>query len=129
MLFHSFSSQEERRALGGGDFAELAYCPLPLGTDLKTILSVCSFWSNDSLYICGDDMEDFSAAYGKIITGGRYGNLETGPLDWCGVNWFSPEETGRIIKQVREKKPKDWEKLLSWLEKGAEYNGFYFLGI
>ena len=129
MLFHSFSSQEERRAFGGGDFVELSYCPLPRGTDLKTILSDFSFWSNDSLYIRGDDMEAFCAAYGKIITGGRYGNLETGPLDWCGVNWFSPEQMACIMDKIREEKPKDFEPLLSWLEKGTEYNGFYVLGL
>ena len=129
MLFHTFSSQEERRALGGGDFVELACCRLPRGTDLKTILSRYSFWSNDSLYICGDDMEDFCAAYGKIITGGMYGNLKAGPLDWCGVNCFSPEQASFIMDKIREEKPMDFEPLLSWLERETEFNGFYVLGL
>ena len=129
MLFHSFSSQEERRAFGGGDFIELAFCRQPRGTDPETIVSYCDFWQEDSLYIYGDDTEAFSDAYGKIITGGLYGNLRTGPVDLCGINWFSTEQTEKIIDKIRKEKPKDFEYLLSWLEAGKEYNGFYILGL
>ncbi len=42
MLFHTFNSQEERRAFGGSMFIELQFCKLPVGTKDKKIISVDS---------------------------------------------------------------------------------------
>ena len=54
---------------------------------------------------------------------------ETGYLDWCGINYFFPEQMQHIIKRLREEKPKDYHLLLTWLEQGTQYNGFYLLGL
>lgn len=125
MLFYKFHSQEERKKLFGGDCVELAYCRLPRGTDEETVLHDFACWSDDSLYIDSSEEEDFFAFYDGIFTG-RNGTKE---IDWFGLCWFSPEETARIMEQVRKEKPMDWEILLPWLEAGKAYNGFYFLGI
>ena len=129
MLFHSFSTQSERREFGGGDFIELQYCRLKKCTSIKEIVSVVENWEDDSLYICGDDWNDFSDEYGEIIKGGTYNNLETGYLDPYGINYFSPQQTEAIIKQIEEAKPTDYQALLNWLKEGREYNGFYVLGV
>lgn len=40
-------------------------CRLKRGTEFKEIVSnkAIEHWKNDSLYICGDDMEEFYAIY------------------------------------------------------------------
>ncbi len=133
MLFHSFHTQSERREFGGSDFLEFAFCKLSKGTPMKDIVSndaVASLrWSNSSLYLCGDDWNEFCNAYGEIITNGTYGNLKKGYLDWCGINYFSTEQMMLIMKQLPLQKPKDYQLLLNWLEQGTQYNGFYVLGV
>ena len=133
MLFHSFASQDERREFGGGDFLEFAFCKLRRGTSIKKIISdheVSSLhWSNSSLFLLGDDWEEFCNAYGEIVANGTYANLETGYLDCCGINYFSPEQVQVIIDRLREEKPKDYQPLLNWLEQDTQYNGFYVLGL
>ena len=132
MLFHSFSSQEERRKCSNGDFLQFVFCKLDRGTAVEEIVSNRAvaplLWNHSSLYLCGDDWNEFCEAYGEIITGGTYENLEAGYLDWCGINYFSPEQMQHIIKRLREEKPKDYPLLLNWLEQGTQYNGFYLLG-
>lgn len=130
MLFHTFSSQEERREFGGSCFIELQYCRLAQGAEIEEIVSVGSIehWKNDSLYIDGDDDNKFVSNYGKIFTGGIYNNRETGMVDVLGINYYSRELTHLIIARVMEMKPLDDQILLKWLEKATEYIGFYVLG-
>lgn len=131
MLFHSFHSQVERRAFGGSDFIEIQYCKLKRCTAIEEIVStdIVAFWEDDSLYVYGDDWTVFCDAYGEIITGGTYANLKSGYLDWCGLNYFTPEQTASIIKRIKDENPPEYQPLLSWLEKGTQYNGFYVLGL
>ena len=133
MLFHSFSSQDERREFGGGDFLEFTFCKVDKDADLRDIVSddavKSHLWQNSSLYLCGDDWNEFYEAYGEIMTNGIYANLEKGYLDLCGINYFPPEQMQFIIKRLRKEKPKDYQPLLNWLEQGTQYNGFYVLGI
>lgn len=131
MLFHFFSSQAERRAFGGGDFIELQHCKLDCSLPGEALVSVhrITHWREDSLYLCGDDWEAFFEAYGDILTGGTYNNLNTGALDWCGINYFSPEQAADIRQQLKEKQPPEWETLLRWLDEGKNCTGFYVLGL
>ena len=133
MLFHAFRSQEERRAYGGGDFLQFAFCTLDRGTPIQNIVSNEAvsplLWNNSSLYLSGDDWNEFYDDYGTILTSATYANLEKGPLDWCGINYFSPEQLGLIIEQLQTKQPKDYAPLLAWLKQGTGYNGFYVLGL
>lgn len=133
MLFHSFSSQDERQKFGGGDFLQFVFCQSDRGIAVEEIVSNRAvaplLWNLSSLYLCGEDWNEFCSAYGEIITGGTYENLETGYLDGCGINYFSPEQMQQIIKRLREEKPKDYHLLLTWMEQGAQYNGFYLLGL
>ncbi len=96
MLFHSFSFQDERREFGGGDFLEFAFCKLDKDAAIEEIVSngavATLLWNNSSLYLCGDDWNEFCDAYGEIIANGTYANLEKGYLDWCEINYFLPNK-------------------------------------
>lgn len=131
MLFHTFSSQEERKQFGGSYFIELQYCGLKHGTEIEKIVSVHAIehWKNDSLYIYGDDDNAFITHYGKIFTGGTYSNRKNGIVDLYGINYYSQEQACLIMEKVREMKPLDYQVLVKWLEKSKEYIGFYVLGI
>ena len=52
---------------------------------------------------------------------------------WKRVIWIGAESTifprSKCSKSLREEKPKDYHLLLTWLEQGTQYNGFYLLGL
>ncbi len=131
MKFYTFNSQEERRSFGGSYFIEIQYCRSDKNSRLAEIISVDSFepWKDDSLYIYGDDDNEFVSLFGDIFSGGTYSNGESGPVDMCGINYYSPEQTQLIIEKITEAKPLDYEQLLKWLKEAKVYNGFYILGL
>ena len=131
LLFHTFSSQEERRKSGGSYFIEMQYCRLGQGTKIEKIVSVDAIehWKNDALYIYGDDIDEFVLRYGNIFTGGIFNNRKSGILDVYGINYYSQEQTRLILDRVKKTKPLDYQILLDWLENSKECIGFYVLGI
>lgn len=131
MLFHTFVSQEERKAFGGSDFLELQKCRLPQETLWKKILSVetVEHWRLDSLYIFGEDFAAFYALYGEIFGKGFYIGGESGKMDICGMQYYTAEQTAQIIEGVKQKRPKEFQVLLDWLAEEKAYNGIYLLGI
>ncbi len=131
MLFHSFRSQEERREFGGSYFIELQHCRLAQSVALETIVSVDAIrcWANDSLYLYGDDDTLFVSQYGDILIDGVYHNGRSGPVDLCGINYYSQRHSNLIANRIRERTPLDYQVLLNWLENGTDYNGFYILGL
>lgn len=131
MLFHTFSSQEERRKFGGSDFFEIQFCRMPKKTEVATITAVDSInhWCEDSLYVSGDDDNAFLQAYDGIFDCGIYNNLEAGPIDPCGINYYGPEFIDPIIAKLLKIRPAEYEKLVEWLNTARKYNGFYILGV
>ena len=131
MLFHKFSSQAERRAFGGSDFFELQFCRMPPDTEAALLTAVDSVhhWRDDSLYISGDDDGAFMGAYGELFPWGMYNNLETGPIDPYGINYYRAELIDPFIAKLREVKPVEYEILAGWLTTAKGYNGFYLLGV
>jgi len=129
MLFHTFRSQEERRAFGGSAYIEMQFCKMKPGTSVKRIVATRSInnWQSDSLYIV--DTETFGRDYRSIFACGIYNNLKTGPMDLTGINYYKPDLIDAIIMKVLENKPTDYEILIAWLNKAKKYNGFYILGI
>ena len=130
LLFHTFHSQADRRAFGGSDFIEIQYCRLPEGTSLQDIVSIDAIenWKNDSLYIFGDDMNLFNQHY-AIITDGVYCNGNRGPMDLCGINFYSRAQTKAIMERLAEEKPPEYQVLCQWLQAGQQCLGFYVLGV
>lgn len=131
MLFHIFSSQEERRKYGGSAFIEIQFCKLPIGAGVKELVAVSSInhWQNDSLYVYIDNTEVFLEEYGHIFTRGIYNNLESGNVDIYGINYYTPALTDSIIEKIRMEKPVDHKIVIEWLKRAKAYNGFYILGI
>lgn len=131
MLFHTFASQDERRAFGGSAFMELQKCKQKPGTKLEKILSIETIvhWKNDSLYVYIDDIHGFQAQYGNIFRDGCYQNGERENFDCYGVNYYTPEQTLRIAKALTEEMPTDFQVLLDWLKTAEKCNGIYLLGL
>ena len=131
MLFHSFSSQTERREYGGSDFIELQCCKLKRGTSIKKIISVdhIEHWKTDSLFLSGDDMDNFISLYSDIFNQGFYNNGKSGSLDLFGINYYHPELEEAIIKRLRERNSEDDRILTDWLMTADEHNGLYILGV
>ena len=126
-----FLTDIERKRLGGSCFIELQYCRLPAGTPLPKLVSVGAirFLKADSLYVSGDDQNDFFEAYKDILTGGVYNDLKTGAVDLWGINYYSPEMTDTLIGRLSSAKPPEYERLIGWLKAAASGNGFYVLGV
>ena len=131
MLFHIFSSPDERRKFGGSYFIEIQYCSLDPGTAMEQIVSVdaITHWKDDSLYIYGDDEEAFASQYGDVLTDGTYNNWQSGIIDTCGINYYAPHQIHVIVKRIEEMRPSSHQMLLAWLKKVREHNGFYVLGL
>ena len=131
MLFHSFSSQTERREYGGSDFIELQCCKLKRGTSIKKIISVdhIEHWKTDSLFLSGDDMDNFISLYSDIFNQGFYNNGKSGSLDLFGINYYHPELEEAIVKRLRERNSEDDRILTDWLMTADEHNGLYILGV
>lgn len=129
MLFHAFHNQTERRDFGGSAFIEIQVCKLPVRSSIKLIVDISSIknWQNDSLYV--SDENAFYQEYGHIFDCGTYNNLETGPVDLYGINYYPASLTDTIIDRIRESKPADYTVLVDWLERAKGYNGFYILGV
>ena len=131
LLFHTFSSQEERRKFNDSDFLEIQFCRLPKKTKVEIIIAVDSIrhWLDDSLYVSGDDYNAFFEEYDYIFDGGIYNNLETGTIDPYGITYYGSNLIGTIIAKLLEVRPTDYEKLIEWLNIAKKYNGFYTLGV
>ena len=131
VLFHTFHSQEERKAFGGSYFIEFQYCRLPSNSTIEEIISVDSIhsWGDDSLYVYGDDDNQFSASYDAIFSNGIYSNGKTGIVDLCGINYYSVKETDCILKSLQKEQLPEQDVLISWLKKAKEHNGLYILGL
>lgn len=131
IMFHVFESQEARRAYGGSAFLEWQYCRMKPGTSLKRIVSMGAvrYLEPDSLYVHVEDLETFTAEYGSLICGGVYNNRETGPVDVCGINYYSPEAVKAIRAAIKKEQPEEYPLVLEWLERAEAGNGFYIQGL
>ncbi len=100
-------------------------------TKIKKILSTrhTKFRENDSLYIHIEDIELFVENYSKILNGVKYNNQETEVFEIYGFDYYNENQVKEIINKIIEKKPKDYDTILKWLQNGQTYNGFYFIGI
>ncbi|MBC8587751.1 hypothetical protein [Paratissierella segnis] len=131
LLFRTFNSQEERREFGGSDFIEFQYCKLDKRSKINKIVSIDAIgkWKDDSLYLFGDDIDEFFSHYGKIFNGGIYNNEKCGIVDFYGINYYTLEQSNLIIERVNKENPLDYQILLNWLDDVKKYNGFYILGV
>ncbi len=130
-MFLQFESNNERCRFGSSDFLEIQHCKHPAGTPVREIVSANAIehWSLTSLYICGDDMGNFCSEYQDILPNGLYSNLEEGPVDACGINYYSEEKAKAVMEKLQACQPTGFETFLAWLKENPYRNGFYILGI
>ena len=130
-MFLKFKTNEERRNHGGTAFVEFQFCRLKVNSKIRKIVSVNSIqnWKDDSLYLFVDDIDDFLEEYNDIFDSGIYNNLKSGNIDIFGINYYSKDSIHKLIETLKNKKPTDYETIISWLKEAINYNGFYILGI
>lgn len=117
---HIFKTKDERNNIGGTAFVEIQYCKYKASSqELGNPNSkLYEHWKDTSLYIYIDDDEKFLNEYGKIFE----------HLDIYGFNYYSKEEITKIIKNIKEIHPLDYEIFIDWIEK-EDSNGIFILGI
>lgn len=120
MLFHTFSSREERRTFGGSAFVEIQFCDLPIGTKEKKLVAINSIfhWKSDSLYVYVEDLDTFHQEYNPVFN-----------CDIYGINYYAPASIDSIVVKLNTDKPTDYNQLVTWLNEAKQHNGFYILGI
>lgn len=92
----------------------------------KLIRQGYRFWDSESLLVSDEDDRKFFFHYGKYLESPD-GQKQFNPF---GPNYYTKEHSKRILNNITEEKPLDWETLADWLKKAVdEYNGFYFFGI
>lgn len=130
-LFHRFVSQQERRSFNGSAYMEFQFCKLSARTPMKQIVSTGSIehWQLDSLYVADSDMNLFYSQYSQIFDDGICNNLQRGPVDMWGINYYAPSKIDAILDRLTQVKPADYESLSAWLVQAKGFNGFYILGI
>mgnify|MGYP005932612799 CR=1 FL=1 len=117
-MFHSFKTQEERRACGGSAVITRAGA----GGHIQ-------HWRNDSLYVHADDIDAFYQEYSRIFDCGTYNNMKTGVFDLYGINYYAPALIDPISEKLNKEKPEEYEALAAWLSQAKAHNGFYIFGI
>lgn len=77
--------------------------------------------TEDVLYIHDNDERLLNDEYDQWLSSGSR------VYDLPGVvTYYTWEETQKMIEEIRERKPVDFELLLPWLEQALQGNGFYF---
>ncbi len=120
-MFLHFENDAERRKYGGSAFIEIQYCELPanISSEKDACAKDLSHWNDKSLYVHMDDMNDFYSDYSAIFFN----------IDLYGINYYSPVLIEQIKTKIEKIKPRDYKKLLRWLQNAASYNGILILGI
>lgn len=113
---------------GTSAYYEFQYCKKALPTDVL-VKEGYGYWQEDSLLVHIDDDARLFENYLSYLSPTHAPN---GTSDFCyfGVNYYTKEETAKILKRLEKDKPPYSEPLIKWLAGAAEeYNGFFFLGI
>ncbi len=113
---------------GTSAYYEFQYCKKDLPTDVL-VKEGYGHWQEDSLLVYTDDDARLFEHYLSYLSPTRAPN---GTSEFCyfGVNYYTKEETAKILQRMEKEKPPYSEPLAKWLTKAVEeYNGFFFLGI
>lgn len=120
-----FCKNSERH---GGGYMELAFCRR---YDKKKLFSLSRIvcWSDDSLYVDTDFLNEFTAEYGKYLEP-CISPDGSGRFCFYGLNYYSAGRAAEILAAIEAEKPREYEVIAEWLGKDIqEYNGFYILGV
>lgn len=112
----------------GGDCMEFAFCRR---YDKKKLFSLSriAYWSDDSLYVDTDLINEFTAEYGKYIEP-CISPDGSGKFCFYGLNYYGAARATEILAAIKAEKPREYEAIAGWLEEDIQkYNGFYILGV
>ncbi len=119
---------ESEHFVGGTCCYEFQYCKKN-GSQEKMAKKGWGYWLTDSLLVSADFDDVFFDQYFKYLKT-PYSPDGSNCFDEFGMNYYSKEMTQKIIEQLNEDKPKEYQTLVEWLQKATDqYNGFYFCGI
>ena len=114
----------ERR---GSAYVELQFCREE-GSPRK-LLKNGRHWERDSLLVSFDDLDRWEKAYLPFLASPE---TPDGRGEFCiaGVNYYSRERAGQLLREIEAARPEGYALLLPWLRKAAlVYHGFYVMGI
>lgn len=110
----------------GGDYMEFGFCRR---SNMKNVFSNVTNWSDDSLYVDTDLLDEFMAEYGKYLEPCTSPD-GSGRFCFYGLNYYSTDRAAEILEMVKSEKPRQYNIISKWLEKDIQmYNGFYILGV
>lgn len=116
-----------KKKRGTSAYYELSFCKKDLPTD-DLLKSGYTFRSEDSLIFHIDDDARFFEHYIKYFENPHTPD-GSGRFFYAGVNYYTPEETERMLARIKKDAPPYSAPLIEWLTKAREYNGIFFLGI
>lgn len=117
-----------KKKKGTSAYYEFQYCKndLPLEVLMK---KGYTHWQEDSLLVHIDDDTRLFEHYLRYLSPTHAPN---GTNEFCyfGVNYYTKDETSKILEKIKKEKPMYSDVLTKWLTAAVEeHNGFFFLGI
>ncbi|MBQ9745980.1 MAG: hypothetical protein IJW21_04085 [Clostridia bacterium] len=116
-----------KKKSGSSAYYELAFCKKDLPIK-KLLKSGYTHWNEDSLLFHMDDDARFFEHYKKYFEN-PHSPDGSGRFYCAGVNYYTAEETEKILARIEKDSPPYSAPLIAWLREAKEYNGIFFLGI
>lgn len=113
------------------DYIEIQICMADVNTSPYELVNIKNihFGLSSSIYIDFKNYEQFFQKYNIYFNNALHANLEENELDPYGINYFSVDKTIHIIDKIKNDKPLEYDKIINFLNKAKDNNGFYILGI
>ena len=108
-------------------YYELSFCKKNLPIEELT-KNGYTYWSEDSLLFYIDDDARFFEHYMKYFEKPHTPD-GSGRFFYAGVNYYTAEETEKMLSRIKKDAPPYSAPLIAWLTEARAYNGFFFLGI
>jgi hypothetical protein len=112
---------------GSSAYYELQICKKELPAD-ELVKSEYTFFESDSLLVHISDECKLFKHYLRYLS--QMHTPDSGnKFYYAGVNYYTKEETRKILERIEKDRPPYCEPLIAWLRTAQAYNGFFFLGI
>ena len=112
---------------GSSAYYELAFCKKNLPPE-ELVQNGFEYFSADSLLFHMDDDSRFFRHYTKYFENPHTPD-GSGRFFYAGVNYYTAEESAKILASIEKDAPPYSAPLIEWLRKADAYNGIFFLGI
>ena len=116
-----------KKKKGSSAYYELSFCKKNLPIEELT-KNGYTYWSEDSLLFYIDDDARFFQHYMKYFEKPHTPD-GSGRFFYAGVNYYTADETEKILARIKKDAPPYSAPLIEWLTEARAYNGFFFLGI